>query len=81
MPTPKYKFVKAWRKKFPYKYRAHKKIFSALRNGTLHKEDCWCGKTKVQAHHADYRRPLKVIWLCKEHHTIADILRKKRGLK
>lgn len=27
-----------------------------------------CTETKLQAHHADYRKPLVVTWLCETHH-------------
>ncbi|MFC3331681.1 hypothetical protein ACFOEM_04310 [Paenalcaligenes hominis] len=27
-----------------------------------------CGKSKVDAHHDDYSKPLEVRWLCREHH-------------
>lgn len=30
-----------------------------------------CQETRVQAHHADYSRPLDVVWLCKAHHSAA----------
>lgn len=27
-----------------------------------------CNAKEVEGHHTDYREPLKVVWLCKEHH-------------
>lgn len=68
--------IKNWRAKYPGKYRAHAKVFTALRNGSLVKKPCHCGKTRVQAHHTDYRKPLKVDWYCVSHH--AEVHNKKR---
>jgi len=64
--------VRNWRKNNPEKVKAHRKVYSAVRNGTLIKEPCFCGETKVQAHHYDYSKPLDVEWLCKDHHVLAD---------
>lgn len=48
---------------------ARRQVSYALKTGTLKKEPCICGETKVDAHHGDYKRPLDVIWLCKKHHS------------
>lgn len=29
-----------------------------------------CLERKTEAHHADYTKPLKVIWLCRPHHSL-----------
>jgi len=56
------------------KRKAHQAVFVSLRNGTLKKKPCKvCKVEKVEAHHEDYSKPLKVIWLCKKHHIEADI--------
>jgi ribosomal protein S27AE len=69
--------VKIWRAKNPEKNLAHRAVFIAVRNGTLKKKPCRrCGKSKVEAHHEDYSKPLKVVWLCKKHHVEADLKRK-----
>ncbi len=61
------------RKAHPEKYTARRKTFRAIQAGILTKEPCQvCGKRKVEAHHEDYFKPLKVIWLCKKHHAEAD---------
>lgn len=61
------------RKAHPEKYIARLKAFRAIRSGLLVREPCKvCGKGNVEAHHEDYFKPLKVIWLCKKHHIEAD---------
>ena len=46
--------------------RAHLKVHRAVRAGTLTKTSCArCGATSdLQGHHADYAKPLEVVWLC-----------------
>jgi hypothetical protein len=45
-------------------------VHNAIRAGKLNKMPCAiCGIKKAEGHHPDYTKPLKVIWLCKEHHT------------
>lgn len=62
-----------WRSKYPEKRAAHQAVFVAVRAGKLVKKLCRvCRKKKVEAHHTDYSKPLKVIWLCKKHHIQAD---------
>lgn len=50
---------------------AHKLVRTALRNGTLVKENCFvCGSSNhVEAHHEDYAKPLEVVWLCRFDHA------------
>ena len=53
----------------PGKERAYRVVFRALRTGKIIKLPCMvCGNSKSQAHHQDYRSPLKVKWLCFKHH-------------
>lgn len=41
----------------------------AVKKGLIKKLPCEiCGDIKSQAHHEDYRRPLKIKWLCFKHH-------------
>lgn len=69
---PKLTRQQQWRKKNPRKYRAHLDVQSALRRGLLTKQPCEvCGKTRVDAHHPDYRFPLAVQWLCRKCHIAA----------
>lgn len=40
----------------------------AVKSGRLKRTPCeLCGNPKVQAHHADYGKPLEVRWLCRVH--------------
>lgn len=57
------------RKKSPGKDKARNKIKSALRGGLIQRQPCEkCGSIKSEAHHPDYRSPLKILWLCRKHH-------------
>lgn len=46
------------------------KAQSAIKRGTIKREPCViCGKMPSEAHHEDYSKPFKVVWLCKKHHA------------
>lgn len=56
-----------YRKRYPEKAKAQNKVAHAVRTGQLVKpETCTqCGKEgRIHGHHANYNRPLDVIWLC-----------------
>jgi len=72
--------VKAWRARNPEKVRAQRIVFVAVRNGSLIRQQCFCGKKRTEAHHEDYTQCLNVVWLCKRHHAEADKLR-RNGVK
>lgn len=55
-------------KKFPEKVRARANLNHHLKKGNIKKLPCFCGETKVDAHHNDYSKPLEVIWFCRIHH-------------
>ena len=56
---------RAWDQRNKDKRYAHHAVERAIRGGDLEKSPCAeCGATNVQAHHADYSKPLDVIWLC-----------------
>ena len=48
----------------PDKYKARTAVNNAVRDGRLFRLPCACGSLKVQAHHADYSKPLDVKWVC-----------------
>lgn len=57
------------RKNNPDKARARDIIGNEIRRGRLVPQPCqFCGKTKTQAHHPDYSKPLEVVWVCSRCH-------------
>lgn len=66
------------RQKNPEKYKARQEVLKAIRKGILTKQPCEiCGDIRVEAHHDDYNKPLKVTWLCKDCHKLLHIIRKE----
>lgn len=59
-----------WNLAHPLELWAHNAVRSALRRGIIERKPCEvCGTAEqVDAHHDDYHRPLKVRWLCRQHH-------------
>lgn len=64
--------------KEPTKEHAHKAIEAALIAGVIKRPHtcsmCGCcdSKSRIEAHHHDYSKPLDVIWLCPKCHFEAD---------
>ena len=55
--------------KHPEKINARALVNRALKKRILNKKPCEkCGVLKVEGHHPDYSKPLRVIWLCRKHH-------------
>ena len=55
------------------KIKAHNKVGSAIKNGSLNKPSC-CAvckelNAKLDAHHCDYDKPLDIIWMCHKCHS------------
>lgn len=73
-------YVKRFKLANPEKARAHRLVFEAVRAGVLVRPET-CSKCaavcRAQAHHLDYRQPLKVEWLCKRCHVVADKARQE----
>lgn len=66
-----YEETHKWRKENPEKYKAHYAVNNALKKGNLIKAEACVlcnSKKKLEAHHADYSKPLNVVWLCKDCH-------------
>lgn len=63
-------YQRQYRKRFPKKTSARRKIAYRIRNGSLNPKPCEvCGTMEfIHAHHDDYDKPLEVRWLCAAHH-------------
>lgn len=73
---------KRWQEKNKEKRKAHTKVQTALRNGSLVKLPCEkCGNPESEAHHEDYSFPLDVNWLCSEHHAELHRLQREEERK
>lgn len=56
-------------KKLPSKTKAHQAVAKARKEGKLKMLPCEsCGNEKTLAHHTDYSKPLKIMWLCRGCH-------------
>lgn len=57
------------------KKKARGKIIRRVLHGTLtrpeHCQLCW-DRGIIEAHHADYRKPLDVVWLCRPCHAYVE---------
>ena len=61
------------KKKYRKHYKASEKVKDAIKAGKLVRpETCSiCNeKGRIEGHHADYDKPLEVIWVCKKCHTM-----------
>ncbi len=74
------KVSSVWRKKYPEKSRAQSTLWKAIIKGTIKRRNCEkCGAQKAHAHHPDYTKPLKVLWLCPLHHKEQHKIESLRG--
>jgi hypothetical protein len=60
------------------KRTAQSKLLHAVKSGLVKPMVCLICGNKGEAHHADYDKPLDVVWLCSSHHKQAHSL--TRGL-
>ncbi len=67
---------KKWEEDHPEWAQAQTAAGNALRDGRLKRETkcqrCGTESRRIEKHHPDYSEPLKVEWLCKPCHAIAD---------
>ncbi len=55
-----------------------KRLKKLITDGRLIKpQKCKCGNNPVNAHHKDYFKPLKVIWLCSDCHMKLHLKERK----
>lgn len=58
-----------YKKRHKHKIKARRILYQALLLGKVIRGVCEkCGLSKVDAHHEDYTKPLKVRWFCRRHH-------------
>lgn len=56
---------KKYKDHYPEKSKAHAILGNAIKYKHIFKKPCkFCGELKVEAHHADYSKPLDITWLC-----------------
>lgn len=55
-----------------FKHEARWILNKAVKRGIIKKMPCFCGSILVQAHHPNYKKPLEVVWLCRQHHAKAE---------
>jgi len=67
------------RAEHPEKSRARRMAGAALQAGRLSKRPChFCGgRDKIEMHHPDYTKPLRVYWLCRICHRKLDSMIKQ----
>lgn len=76
-----YEYTKQYRKNNPDKYKATSRINHLVEKGKLTKPIACevCGTVgRVEAHHADYSKPLDVMWVCKKCHYKLDEERREK---
>lgn len=60
--------------KYPLKQLARTAVKRAIKSGVLSRPDtcdhCGGSATRIEGHHPDYSKPLKVLWLCRPCHNI-----------
>ncbi len=64
--------------KNPAKIYARQLVMSYIRRGKLKRGRCEKCRKLGHAHHDDYTKPLKVRWLCRQHHDKWHKQRKKK---
>lgn len=61
--------IRLYKEKNPKKILAQRLVKQAIKFGGLIKMPCEeCGEGKSEAHHCNYNKPLKIMWLCRKHH-------------
>jgi hypothetical protein len=60
---------KIWKIENPKKNKCHNTLNNAIKRGEVKRLPCEiCGLLESEGHHNDYNYPLKVRWLCRNHH-------------
>ena len=67
-----------WRSAHPLARWAHVALSSGLKKGLLERKPCEvCGEPDSEGHHDDYQQPLRVRWLCRQHHRATHARQRK----
>jgi hypothetical protein len=80
--SARYKLVHRWPTPDQLKHRARVTVHNHVKRGTLRKPDhcSKCGSSeRIEAHHEDYSKPLKVIGLCRLCHADVHATEKLRA--
>lgn len=71
----KARYMRDWRKTHPQtveqkrRQNARAYLHVYVKRGKIVKKPCQvCQSPDSEAHHADYTKPLEVVWLCRDHH-------------
>lgn len=69
-------YSRKYNKENRLKIIAHRMVKEAIKAGLLIPQPCEKCKSinKIEAHHDDYSKPLKVRWLCRTHHRRAETI-------
>lgn len=69
-----------YRKRFPERERGRWTVHNALASGKLKKQSCErCGAATATAHHPDYSKPAKIVWLCYTCHSWEHAPQRRRS--
>ena len=59
----------SWDREHKLEAMVHNMVWRMTKRGEIKKQPCkMCNDNKSEAHHPDYNKPKKIIWLCKIHH-------------
>ena len=68
-------YMREWRKTHPMNAEQRRKDNARsyakeyVKRGKLTREPCFvCDADDAEMHHPDYDKPLKIVWLCRQHH-------------
>lgn len=64
------------------KIRTRQYLKTYVKRGKIEKLPCEvCGIVQSEAHHPDYSKPLKIVWLCRSHHLeLHKIIKKHKNV-
>ncbi len=73
-------YMREWRKSHPLEGEARLRMNARaylhvyLKRGKVLRQPCEVCKSKAEAHHEDYSKPLDVRWLCRTHHLSEHLI-------